>query len=249
MIGYIVATALAIFLGQASSHLIRRLSLIVEKDDELKLVFKTLKEGFKVDYICSVINLILFNLLIYFIGPSFSCFIYMITISLLQVVFVIDYKMQLIPDTIQILLGIVGIVNVAYMGILQGFSQVLNFMLAGIIGAGIFLLLGLLGKLIFKKDGMGMGDVKLMAALGLIFGIKEILTITLVSFFISAIFSIILILTKVKELDSYIPFGPFIVIAAVAIMFTGYNLYVDLFIGMCTALSNLINDLMFKIMN
>ena len=101
----------------------------------------------------------------------------------------------------------------------------------------------------FKKEGMGFGDVKLMTALGLIFGIKEILTITLVSFFISAIISIFLIVIKVKQMDSYIPFGPFIVIAAVAIMFTGYEVYVDMFLSLCMALSELITDLIFKISN
>ena len=60
---------------------------------------------------------------------------------------------------------------------------------------------------------MGFGDVKLMGALGLYFGLSNIVIITLVSFLIGAVLSVILLLTKIKKTDEYIPFGPFIVIA------------------------------------
>lgn len=61
---------------------------------------------------------------------------------------------------------------------------------------------------------MGFGDVKLMGALGLYFGLSNIIVITLLSFLIGAILSIILLATKIKKMDEYIPFGPFIVIGA-----------------------------------
>ena len=59
---------------------------------------------------------------------------------------------------------------------------------------------------------MGFGDVKLMGALGLYFGLSNIIVITLLSFLIGAILSIILLATKIKRMDEYIPFGPFIVL-------------------------------------
>ena len=59
---------------------------------------------------------------------------------------------------------------------------------------------------------MGFGDVKLMGALGLYFGLSNIISITLVSFLIGAILSVILLVTKIKKMDEYIPFGPFIVL-------------------------------------
>lgn len=250
MVNYIVASVLAVILGQAMRHIIRRIPEIIEKDNAKELFIATMKKGFKVDIICSLINLVLFNLIVYFVGANFTTYLYMFVIASLQVVFAIDYKMQLIPDTMQVVLTLIGIINVIYVGITtHSIINALYYIAAGIIGGGIFYLLGLLGKIMFKKEGMGFGDVKLMAALGLIFGIKEILTITLVSFFLSAIISILLILVRVKQMDSYIPFGPFIVIAAIAVMFTGYNLYVNLFVSICMALSNLITELMYKIIN
>jgi len=250
VINYIVASVLAIMLGQAMRHIIRRIPEIIEEDNAKELFIATMKKDFKVDIICSIINLVIFNLIIYFLGGSFTSYLYMFVIASLQVVFAIDYKMQLIPDTMQVILGILGVINVIYVGITtHSIINILYYIIAAVIGGGIFYLLGLLGKIMFKKDGMGFGDVKLMAALGLVFGIKEILTITLVSFFLSAIISVILILIRVKQLDSYIPFGPFIVIAAIAVMFTGYEFYVNMFVSICMALSNCLTELMYKIMN
>ena len=61
---------------------------------------------------------------------------------------------------------------------------------------------------------MGLGDVKLMGALGLYFGLTNIIIVSLVSFLICAIISIFLLATKIKKTDEYIPFGPFIVVGA-----------------------------------
>ena len=65
---------------------------------------------------------------------------------------------------------------------------------------------------------MGLGDVKLMGALGLYFGLANIIIISLVSFLVGAILSIFLLVTKIKKTDEYIPFGPFIVISAICCM-------------------------------
>ena len=79
-------------------------------------------------------------------------------------------------------------------------------------GGGIFLLITLVGGLFYGKEAMGFGDVKLMGALGLYFGLSNIIVITLLSFLIGAILNIILLVTKIKKSNEYIPFGPFIVI-------------------------------------
>lgn len=60
---------------------------------------------------------------------------------------------------------------------------------------------------------MGFGDVKFMGALGLYFGITNIIIITLMAFLLAAVISIFLLATKIKKTSEYIPFGPFIVIA------------------------------------
>ena len=109
---------------------------------------------------------------------------------------------------------------------LYGLSDVaitINMLLGMIVGGGIFLLITLIGGLFYGKEAMGFGDVKLMGALGLFFGFSNIIIITLVSFLIGAILSIILLVTKIKKSDEYIPFGPFIVIAAFISMYVPFE--------------------------
>ena len=71
---------------------------------------------------------------------------------------------------------------------------------------------------------MGFGDVKLMGALGLYFGLSNIIVITLLSFLIGAILSIVLLATKIKKMDEYIPFGPFIVLGTFISMFVPFEI-------------------------
>jgi len=59
MINYIVASILAIVLGQAMRHIIRRIPEIIEEDNAKELFISTMKKDFKLDITCSVINLVL----------------------------------------------------------------------------------------------------------------------------------------------------------------------------------------------
>ena len=111
------------------------------------------------------------------------------------------------------------------------------------IGGGIFVLITLIGGLISGKEAMGLGDVKLMGALGLFLGIHAILASTLAAFFIGAAISIIVLLVRkfiTKSDDEYIPFGPFLSLGAVICIFVGSEYIFNLFMGVCQALSNVI---------
>lgn len=81
---------------------------------------------------------------------------------------------------------------------------------------------------------MGFGDVKLMGALGLYFGLSNIIVITLLSFLIGAILSIILLATKVKKMDEYIPFGPFIVLGTFISMFVPFEVIKNILLEIFT---------------
>lgn len=67
------------------------------------------------------------------------------------------------------------------------------------------------------------GDVKLMGALGLYFGFASTITISIMSFLIGAVISILLMVIKRNNMDSYIPFGPFIVCAAIISIFVPFE--------------------------
>ena len=82
------------------------------------------------------------------------------------------------------------------------------------VGFLVFLAIAGLSILLFKREGMGGGDIKLMGVIGLYLGFFNNIQVFILSFFIAAIISIFLLATKIKKSDDYIPFGPFIVIAA-----------------------------------
>ena len=100
-------------------------------------------------------------------------------------------------------------------------------------GGGIFLIISLVGGLIAGKEAMGMGDVKLMGALGLYFGLINTIVISVLAFLIGAIISIIVLLLKKSE-DGYMPFGPFIVIATFITMIVPSNVLVNMLLEIFT---------------
>lgn len=81
---------------------------------------------------------------------------------------------------------------------------------------------------------MGFGDVKLMGALGLYFGLSGIIVISLIAFLLGAIISVILLVTKIKKSSEYIPFGPFIVLAAFIVMFVPFGTLVTILLKVFT---------------
>ena len=81
---------------------------------------------------------------------------------------------------------------------------------------------------------MGFGDVKLMGALGLYFGLSNIITITLLSFLIGAILSIILLITKIRKIDEDIPFGPFIVLGTFISIFVPFEIIKNILLEIFT---------------
>ena len=255
VINYIIATILAIFFGQATNHLIRRLPLIIEDEKAYKKLFSTLKSDFKFDYKYSLVLIVLFNLVIYFVNVSYMSWIYMILIPMLLVALVIDFKMQLIPDTVQFVILILGIIVTAI-----DYKNILCHLIGLLLGGGIFILIAIFSKIVFRKEGMGMGDIKLMSGLGLLFGIERlpvsfmdffssanvIFTITIMSFFMAAIVAVVLIATKKTEKSQYMAFGPYIVIATIFIILFGTKPILDGYFYICNGLANLITNIMIK---
>ena len=182
-------------------------------------IFKEYKKEFSPNYILMIITAVLYIAILYRygIGASFAenldLIKYLILTPMLLSVVVIDYKLQIIPNRLNLTMFEIGLI----FAFLYGFSNVaisINMLLGMLAGGGIFLIITLLGGLVYGKEAMGLGDVKLMGALGLYFGLTNIIIVSLVSFLICAIISIFLLATKIKKTDEYIPFGPFIVVGA-----------------------------------
>ena len=184
-----------------------------------KDIFRTKElEGYKPNLLLSLITMLIYIVLLYVLGiertflGNLELIKYLILTPMLLSAFIIDYRLQIIPNRLNMTMFEIGIILMFLAGIFNA-NIAIDMFFGMLAGAGIFLLITLIGGLIAGKEAMGFGDVKLMGGLGIFFGLSNIIAITLMSFLIGAVLSIILLATKIKKTDEYIPFGPFIVIA------------------------------------
>ena len=223
---YVIALLLGLIVGELVGWLNDRLP--EEKKVFSKDFFIEHKINFKPHYILMLITSIIYLGLLYKFGikdtivANLDLIKYAILTPLLLSAFVIDYRLQIIPNRLNLTIFEIGIIFTFLYG-LSDIAISINMFLGMLAGGGIFLLITLVGGLVYGKEAMGFGDVKLMGALGLFFGLSNIIIITLVSFLIGAILSIVLLATKIKKSDEYIPFGPFIVIATFISMFVPFE--------------------------
>lgn len=196
-----------------------------------KIIEKGSLKRFKIEFVphyrLMILMFALYIILMYSCGieknwhSNIKLVSYFLLIPLLICAFRIDWKKQIIPNRLVLTIFELGLIVTFFEGIISpiGMTFVLNRVEGMVCGALIFLAITFLGGLFAGKEAMGMGDVKLMGALGLFFGMRGIIIISIISFLVGAIASIYFILRKIRKPDEYIPFGPFIVIAAIVAMF------------------------------
>ena len=184
-----------------------------------KEYIKNISLNYKFMYITAIIYIVL----LFILGWNTDLIKYLLISPLLISAFVIDYEEQIIPNRLTLALFEIGLLF-AFIGGTVNLSFLIDRLLGLAIGGGIFLIITLIGGLIAGKEAMGFGDVKLMGALGIIFGAYNIIIISILSFLLAAIISIILIASKKKKSSEYIPFGPFIVIATFMVILVPQNI-------------------------
>ena len=138
IVQYVITVIIAIVFGQVAGHLNKKLPPVVAEEITYKEFFKSLKSDFKFDYIFSLVYIVIFVALVYFTGFSITTVLYFITIFALSLAFTIDFKYQLIPDEVDIVIGICGIIN-----LILNISNWWNYLIGAIIGGAIFYSLNL----------------------------------------------------------------------------------------------------------
>lgn len=223
---YVAFGILGLIVGNILPHINKRLT--EHKKVFTKDFFKDYPKNFKPHYIHMLLIAIIYILLLYKFGlkPDFiqnlDLIKYMILTPMLFSVAVIDFKNSIIPNRLLLTMAETGLLLTFVYGI-SDINLAMDMLLGMVVGTVIFGILTLLGRLVSGKKAMGMGDVKLVAALGLFFGASNILAISIISFLLGAIISIILVLSKKRKIDDYIPFGPFIVIASYIAIFVPFS--------------------------
>ncbi|MBI9077049.1 MAG: prepilin peptidase [Desulfatibacillum sp.] len=151
-------------------------------------------------------------------GLTWAALVYFVLIATLLVITFIDLDHMIIPNVITlpgIPIGIAASFLLPDLTLKQSLIGVL-------VGGGGLFAVSELFLLIRGKEGMGMGDVKLLAMLGAFFGFKGVLFTIMAGAFVGTIVGLILIpLNRSKGLDLRIPFGPFLASGAMVYIFWG----------------------------
>jgi len=147
-------------------------------------------------FICVAMHLVLFDWQ--------YCAAAMVFSWALVMIFAADKKYSIIPDQFVILTA------VSAMGFIPFHDTFMEQIYGVLIGGGVMLISAVLGKLIFRQDTLGMGDVKLFAAIGLALGLKGTMAVlVLSSISAAAAFGVKLAGKRIKRKDM-MPLGPYI---------------------------------------
>ena len=126
--------------------------------------------------------------------------------GLMLAVAVIDLKSMMIPNRLVIL----GIISGILLSFVRGRPDWLEMFLGCVAGAGILLLVSFV-----SNGGMGMGDVKLGAVMGIYLGWPGVLTAIFLAAFAGAVAGVMLIISRGRSRQHKIPFGPFLAVGTV----------------------------------
>jgi leader peptidase (prepilin peptidase)/N-methyltransferase len=150
-------------------------------------------------------------------GPSLDYFFFFAFISGLILITVIDLFHQEIPDVVSlpgIGVGLIGSLILPQISFLQSLSGML-------LGGGILFLVAFGYQWLFKREGMGGGDVKLLAMIGAFLGWKAVILTIFLSSLIGSIVGVLIMILKGKNFKYAIPFGPFLSLGAILSLFWG----------------------------
>ncbi|HPR68946.1 MAG TPA: prepilin peptidase [Kiritimatiellia bacterium] len=158
-------------------------------------------------------------------GVSVLTPVYLLFAAALVMATFIDLDHLILPDRVTLGGMILGPVLSFALPALQGQTQRLPALVHSLIGLalgyGLLWLVATLGRFILKRDAMGMGDLKLLGAIGACLGGQAVLFTIFVSSLTGTLLGLGLIAAGKKELQSKIPYGPHLALAAVLWMLCG----------------------------
>lgn len=145
---------------------------------------------------------------------------YLFFSSLLIIITFIDLEHQLILNKITYPGIILGLLVSFFLPNLSS----LQSLLGGLIGGLIIYLLHLLSLLLFRKVGMGGGDLKLAILLGVFLGWQDLLLSLLIASFVGGIVGGVLIFLRIKKRTDYIPYGPYLCLGGMVVLLWGEDI-------------------------
>jgi len=153
-------------------------------------------------------------------GPTYQYILYLLFTAALVTISFIDLHHKIIPDVLS-LSGIAG--GWAASFVLDDISWV-DSLIGIIAGGGILFLVAVIYERITGREGMGGGDIKLLAMIGAWMGWRHLHLIILLSSLAGAILGSFFLLIAGKGFRFRIPFGPFLSLGALLCLFFGPEL-------------------------
>ena len=146
-------------------------------------------------------------------GFSFTTLLLIILSLGFIIIFFIDLKHFIIPDVITFPLMALGFIKSFIPNLDPLFPYYVLSLIGGIFGYGIIWGIIFFYKQVKKKEGMGLGDAKLLAVIGFWFGLDAVPFIIFLSSTIALISVAPDLIKKSKKMSTEIPFGPYIIAA------------------------------------
>ena len=152
----------------------------------------------------------------YLFGLSLTTLLFFILSIFFVIIFFIDLKHFIIPNELTFPLMAIGLLKSFDPNLNQYlFPNFLNSLIGGVAGYIIIWMIIFIYKRLRNKEGMGLGDAKLLSAIGFWFGWISIPFILFFSSFIALVSAIPSLINKSKNLSSQIPFGPYLILGCV----------------------------------
>ncbi len=156
---------------------------------------------------------ILFFLIIYILyGISITTLLLLILSLSFLIIFFIDFKHYIIPNVLTFSMMFLGFIKSFIPNLNPIFPNYINSLIGGIFGYGIIWSIIFFYKQIRKKEGMGLGDAKLLSVIGFWFGWFSIPFVIFLSSLIALLSVAPSLINKSKKFSSQIPFGPYIIL-------------------------------------
>jgi len=167
------------------------------------------KEKVPIRYFIVEVSTALLFVIIYLIyGFGYEFLFYIILVALLLVTTFTDLEKGKIPNKVVLVGAGLGL----YLSLIFWPLKFFNSLIGFLAGGGIMLFWALIGKLLFKKEGLGSGDIKLAAMIGIFLGIQNTLLALFLTFLIATVISLTFILSEKLRWDSKIPLAPFMAV-------------------------------------
>lgn len=150
-------------------------------------------------------------------GTGFAAIYYTLLICILIAAAAIDIEHMIIPDGL-LLTGCSAALLFNILGVGISFA---DGMLGFILGGGMLALIAVASFFIFDKEGLGGGDIKLAATIGLYLGWRLTALTLVLSVYAGGLTGLLLMILKIKKRGEYIAYGPFLAVGSLIAMFYG----------------------------